>query len=114
MKFRTTKKYIIENGGPIISVPYCSLQTLLRYEKPVAYTAGRNGWGADIYTIGGVTIVTGYAPFGNITPDYDTLDRYEKEAKRISFANSQDVEDYGMKQGATSILLKTFLKEVTE
>ena len=109
MKFRTTKKYILNNGGPIISVPYCSLQTLLRYEEPVAYTAGRNGWGADIYTIGGATIVTGYAPFGNITPDYDTLDRYEKEAKRITLG----IEDYGMKAGAVDMLLKTFIREVT-
>ena len=61
MKFKTTQKEIRANYNEIICVPYCGLQNLLNYESPVAYTARREGWGADIYDMGGgVAIVTGY------------------------------------------------------
>lgn len=84
MKLRTTKKEILANYDKIVCVPYCELQNLLNYETPVAYTVRREGWAADIYDMGGgVAIVTGFAPFGNIHPSYELRKRYETQAKKI-------------------------------
>ena len=86
MKFRVTQKEIKANYAKIISVPYCCLQNLLYCESPFAYTARREGWAADIYDMGGgVVIVTGYAPFGNIRPSYELRERYEKQAEKIRY-----------------------------
>ncbi len=86
MKFKTTQKAIRANYNKIICVPYCGLQTILNYESPVAYTVRREGWAADIYDMGGgVAIVTGYAPFGNIRPSYELRERYEKQAEKIRY-----------------------------
>ena len=86
MKDRVTQKEIKANFNKIISVPYCSLQNLLCWESPVAYTTRREGWDADIYDMGGgVAIVTGYAPFGNIRPAYEFRERYETQAAAIRY-----------------------------
>ena len=86
MKFRATQKEIKANFDKIISVPYCSLQNLLSFESPVAYTTRREGWAAYIYDMGGgVAIVTGYAPFGNIRPAYELREHYEKQAEPIRY-----------------------------
>ena len=86
MEFRLTQKQIKANFDKIISVPYCSLQNLLCWESPVAYTARRAGWAADIYDMGGgVAIVTGYAPFGDICPAYELRERYETRAAAIRY-----------------------------
>ena len=86
MKFRVTQKEIKANFSKIICAPYCSLQNLLCYESPFAYTARREGWAADIYDMdGGVAIVTGYAPFGNIRPAYELRERYETQAAAIRY-----------------------------
>lgn len=93
MKFKTTQKEIRANFNKIICVPYCGLRTLLSYERPVAYTARREGGGADIYDMGGgVAIVTGYSPFGNIRPPYELRERYEKQAEKIREYYSFDYE----------------------
>lgn len=84
MKFKTTQKAIKANYNTIICVPYCGLQNLLNYESPVAYTVRREGWAADIYDMGGgVAIVTGYAPFGNIRPTYEQMKAVEEQAEKI-------------------------------
>ena len=86
MKFRVTQKEIKANFGKIISAPYCSLQNLLCWESPVAFTSRRDGWAADIYDMGGgVAIVTGYVPFGNICPSYELRERYETQAAAIRY-----------------------------
>ena len=105
MKFRTTQKEIKANYAKIISVPYCSLQNLLCWESPVAYTARRDGWAADIYDMGGgVAIVTGYAPFGNIRPTYELRERYEKQAEAVRF-------DYSLSWTEQREQLKQLAKE---
>ena len=111
MKFRVTQKEIKANFSKIISVPYCSLQTLLNYESPVAYTARREGWAADIYDMGGgVAIVSGYAPFGNIRPSYELCERYEKQAEtiRYNYSLAYDEQREQLRQ-----LAKEFIKETT-
>lgn len=111
MKFKTTQKEIRANYNKIICVPYCGLQNLLNYESPVAYTARREGWAADIYDMGGgVAIVTGYSPFGNIRPPYELRERYEKQAEKIREYYSFDYEKCKVRlHGA----IREFIEEVT-
>lgn len=112
MKFRVTQKEIKANFSKIISVPYCSVQNLLNFESPFAYTARREGWAADIYDMGGgVAIVTGYAPFGNIRPSHELLERYEKQAEfiRYNYPLSWTEQREQLRQ-----LANEFIKEATK
>lgn len=110
MKFKTTQKEIRANFNKIICIPYCGLQTLLNYESPVAYTVRREGWGADIYDIGGgVAIVTGYAPFGNVRPSCDICRKYEKQAEKIRYNYTLS---YDRQRDMLKSLAKKFVKEV--
>lgn len=113
MKFKTTQKAIKANYNTIICVPYCGLQNLLNYESPVEYTERREGWAADVYDMGGgVAIVTGYAPFGNVRPSYELRERYEKQAEII-----RDMYRYSTKLNDTRNRLRelqaAFIEEVT-
>lgn len=113
MKFKTTQKAIRANYNKIICVSYCGLQNLLNYESPVAYTVRRDGWAADIYDMGGgVAIVTGYSPFGNVRPSYELRERYEKQAEII-----RDMYRYSTKLNDTKNRLcelqAAFIREVT-
>ena len=89
MKYRTTKKDVMSGYNKVICVPHCRLQNLLDCETPVAYTTRKEGWGADVYDLGGgVAIVTGYAPFGNVRPSYEVQQKYNKAAGKIrSYCN---------------------------
>lgn len=110
MKFKTTQKEIRANYDKIICVPYCGLQNLLNYESPVAYTVRREGWAADIYDMGGgVAIVTGYAPFGNIRPSYELRERYEKQAEKIRYDYSLSYEH---QRESLKSLARDFIKGV--
>ena len=107
MKFKTTQKAIRANYNKIICVPYCGLQNLLNYESPVAYTVRR---AADIYDMsGGVAIVTGYAPFGNIRPSYELRERYETQAEKIRYNYSLAWEE---QRDALRELQRAFIEEV--
>lgn len=111
MKFKTTQKEIRANYNTIIYVPYCGLQNLLNYENPVAYTSRREGWGADIYDMGGgVAIVTGYAPFGNVRPSYELRERYERTAEKIRYDYSVSYEE---QKNNMHQLQQAFIREVT-
>lgn len=88
MKYKTTQKAVKAGYTNTIAVNYCALQNLLAYENAVAYTARSEGWGADIYGFGNTAIVTGYAPFGNIRPDYNLCKKYEDQAEKIRYNNS--------------------------
>ena len=111
MKFRVTQKEIKANFSKIISVPYCGLQNLLNWESPVAYTSRREGWAADIYDMGGgVAIVTGYAPFGNIRPAYELRERYETQAAEIRYNCRLSWEE---QREQLNQLAKEFIAEAT-
>lgn len=111
MKFKTTKKEIKNNYHTIISVGYCSLQHLLNCVEAAAYTAGTNGWCADIYTFGNVAIVTGYAPFGNIKPGYEKTKEYDDVAAKLCSDRSIP---YAELKDRLYALIKKFIEEVTE
>lgn len=114
MKFKTTQKAIKAGYHTIICVPYCGLQNLLNYESPIAYTAGGEGWKADIYDIGGgVAIATGYAPFGNVRPSYEVRQKYEKQAETIREMYIYSTEYQAAKRRLRELLNK-FVEEVTQ
>ena len=82
MKFKTTQKAIKNNYDKIFAVGYCELCNLLQFEKPIAYTCGVYGWNADIYTFGGVALVTGYRPFGK-SVSFELVQEYDNQAREI-------------------------------
>ena len=110
MKFKTTRKQINQNYNSVLSIGYCDAQYSLQGKNPIAYNEGSYGWNADVYDINGVAIVTGYKPWGNIHPDYNTIKKYEDEARKICFnswRNYQNMLDQ------TDLLLNQFIDEVT-
>ena len=100
----------MENGGVIIDVGYCDLQSLLRYVDPIAYTSGVCGWNADIYKLDSITIVTGYRPFGNYE-NYDLVHEYEDKARKIAGDYNTPCEE---RRDAVSKLLDEFVSKVYE
>lgn len=118
MKYATTKKAILSNYPNVIKVGYCSLQTLLKFRSPDAYTASKTyGWRADIYEITPDTvIVSGYAPFGNIVPDYETVKKYEEKAQKESTLawkrRESSSQAYSNELKAMDALLHEFIQEV--
>lgn len=110
MKYKTTKKEIMSGYAVVIGVSYCGLQTLLRCESPRAYTTRREGWGADVYDFGMTAIVTGYAPFGTVRPDYETVRKYEKAAEKIAYNYNLKWEE---QKAQLSSLIRDFIEEVT-
>lgn len=119
MKYQTTKKQIMLYYPNVIKIPYCELQTLLKYNKPVAYTYSKTyGWRADVYEITFDTvIVTGYAPFGNIVPDYEIIKEYEEKAQEESALawnrRESSSQAYSNELNAMDALLHEFVREVT-
>ena len=108
MKFKTTQKAIKQGYKNVIRVPYCGLQNLLKCESPIAYTTRTEGWGADIYAFGNTAIVTGYTPFGNIRPSYETNQRYEQRAREIT----DGIYNWEEKKALLDGLIKEYLQEV--
>jgi hypothetical protein len=93
MKAKRTMRDIKSQYPTIIQVSYCDAQNMLCMD---AYTAGAYGWNADIYPItSGVAICTGYRPFGNVKPDWETVSRYEKRARemRRDLWNVEELEE---------------------
>ena len=119
MKFKTTTKRIKENYSQnyILSISYCDLQTLLKYESPRAYTSGLYGWNYDLYDIEGVAICTGYRgmPQGK-NFDYSLVKKYETKAQKIANRRKKDNETWeqfdNKKRADINKLLKSFIKAV--
>ena len=107
MKFKTTQKAIKSDYKNVIGVSYCALQHLLSCETPIAYTTRAEGWGADIYAFGNTAIATGYAPFGNIRPDYETNQRYEKRAREIT----DGIYNWQEKKAMLAKLIEEYIEE---
>lgn len=112
MKAKTTKKSVNSKYDNVIQVGYCNLQYLLNYANPIAYTSTKAyGWRADIYEVKDVAIATGYAPFGNIEPSYDTLYKYDNLAQKIVLDNSKTWEE---REELVNKLLNQFINEVLQ
>lgn len=117
-KIKTTKKEVKKNPW-IISVGYCDMQHLLRYQNPIAYSTRREGWACDYYDINhnkqhnNIIISTGYSPLNNKNTkfDYKVLREYENKAKDILHNN-----DIGIKETEKLInkLLDDFINNEVE
>jgi hypothetical protein len=109
MKYVTTKSAIVSQyGDRIISVPYCALQSLLRYTEATAYTSGVNGWNCDIYDVNGVALVTGYRPFGKPV-DRELVNHFEKRAREE--LEAEYPRSWKLLKSALHNLLVQFVKE---
>ena len=65
-----------------IKIAEGELHNLLYEEQPTAQIVDGVGWVADVYKVDGVTVVTGYKPFGNRPAD-ELVQKYEAAAKEI-------------------------------
>lgn len=109
-KIKVNKKDIMTGWRNVICVGYCNLQYLLYYKNADFCTIRREGWGADIYKIDyNTVIVTGYAPFGNIRPDYELQTKYENMARIIVCDYKKDYQE-AVKE--LDELLQGFIAEV--
>ena len=108
MKVQTTKKAVKNNYSKIIRIGYCDLQTLLSLEEPFAYTAGVYGWNANIYDLNGIALVTGYRIFGEISPSWELIEKYEQKAKEVIDL----IYNYEERKEALKTLIDSFLEEV--
>jgi hypothetical protein len=84
-KIKATKREMRENFR-ILSIGYCDMQCLLRYQSPIAYSSGVYGWACDYYEVDDVIISTGYAPINskNMKNDYKLVKEYENKAINLS------------------------------
>lgn len=106
MKFKTTRKAIVNGSDYILSVGYCDLQYLLRYHSPIAYTSGVYGWNFDVYEVYGVTICTGYR--GMPGKRANNVLEYNKKAESIIDDTSLTWQEQEEK---LEELLQEFLKQ---
>lgn len=112
MKFKATKKQMKDGYDKIVSVGYCDLQALLRFENEIAYSVGVNGWACDYYDVKGVLISTGYAPLAekNTLRSYELIRSYECIAMDIISDYTMDYED---KKAKIKVLLNEFIAVIT-
>lgn len=81
MKYRTTRKAIVNGCANIKSAGFCDLQHLLKNHEPTAYTCGVYGWNFDVYKVYGVTICTGYR--GMPGERLQGIEEYEHKAQTV-------------------------------
>lgn len=114
MKFKTTKKEVLNGYRYVISEGYCDLQHLLYYKNPIAYTSGVYGWSCDIYEItNGIAISTGYKPFGNVKTDYKLAREYDNKAlELINEYRNKDFDD--LKKELDKLILEFVKKAIKE
>lgn len=104
MKYKTTRKAIVNGSVNVKCAGYNDLQHLLRNHALIAYNAGVYGWNFDVYEVYGVTICTGYRNMPGEKLMY--VDEYEKKARDIfRFDNDMHFEE---KKEAVEKLLQEF------
>ena len=96
MEFKVTALEILANYRNIIAIGYREAEALLRYENPIAYSAGVYGWLCDYYDIDGVCISTGYCPIGKPI-DYEKLREAEAAAREIWDISGLDYESMALR-----------------
>ena len=108
-KMNVTRKWVCSSFTNIITVPYCALQDLLKYESPSCFTSGIYGWNADVYVVDFDTcIVTGYRPFGNVRPTYALTDVFNRAAQKAdSPEKCKDLLNIYVKEVLSNVQLKS-------
>ena len=104
MKFKTTRKAIVNGAANVKCAGYCDLQALLRNHEPIAYTAGIYGWNFDVYYVYGVMICTGYRYMPG--PRLEHIREYE--AKAAAIWNWENKTPFEEKQKQIEKLLQEF------
>ena len=109
MKYRATKKEVMNNHSVIIKLSYCELQDLLNSIPATAYTCGIYGWNADIYEsrFYNACVVVGYRPFGNYEPKRETVKTFNASAEKIK----QSFMKWTDRQKALEKLFNEFIAE---
>lgn len=79
MKYKTTRKAIVNGCANIKCAGFCDLQYLLSNHEPTAYTCGVYGWNFDVYKVYGITICTGYR--GTPGERLQGVEEYEHKAQ---------------------------------
>lgn len=79
MKRQIKLKELKSFGYPIYKVPYCSMQTALKYYEPYGFYANGEGWRFDIYFVKGVNITTGYGAIGQALVGHEKAENKCKE-----------------------------------
>ena len=104
MKYKTTRKAIINGSVNVKRAGYCDLHHLLGNHEPIAYNVGVYGWNFDVYDVYGVTICTGYRNMPGARLEY--IREYEEKAAAIwSWENKMPFEE---KKKAVEKLLQEF------
>lgn len=97
MKTKMSMKQAHAGARKVYAAGYCSMQCLLNYKEPFAYNAGLYGWNNDSYLIftkrGAVVISTGYRNMQGAHIDYDTMEKYEKQAEKIVHDRTLDYDE---------------------
>ncbi len=96
-----------------ISAGYCSIQNLLHYQEPFAYSQGTYGWNCDYYNINGTIIATGYRTPNLPRPDYDTIKEYDNKAERIIYSFDDAVKG-GSRRNTVNELLNEFIEKIAK
>ena len=104
MKFKTTRKAIVNGFVNVKCAGYCDLQALLRNHSPIAYTAGIYGWNFDVYDVYGVTICTGYRNMPGARLEHIR----EYEAKAAAIWSWDNKTPFNAKQKQVEKLLQEF------
>lgn len=104
MKYKTTRKAVVNGSVNVRSAGYCDLSYLLRNHSPIAYTCGVYGWNFDVFEVYGVTICTGYRNMPGAR--LEGIREYEEKAAAIwSWENKTPFEE---KQRQVEKLLQEF------
>ena len=83
-KYRVTKKEMKERyGKALIDIGNGTLQSMLTYCPPQAYSTRAEGWACDYYEIDGICLCDGYDPVGKKLFTYDEREAFEKAARNI-------------------------------
>jgi hypothetical protein len=106
MKYKTTRKAIVNGNTNIISAGYCELAYLLTNHSPLAYTCGIYGWNFDVYEVYGLTICTGYRNMPGRRPR--NASEFEKRAEAIRFNYDMPWDD---RTEAIEQLLREFCEQ---
>lgn len=106
MKFKTTRKAIVNSSTNLVCAGYCDLQSLLYNHSPIAYTCGIYGWNFDVYEVYGLTICTGYR--GMPGRRANNIGEYERKANAIR--ENYDIP-YEKKKEAIEALLMEFCRQ---
>ena len=104
MKFRTTRKAIVNGAVNVKCAGYCDLYALLKNHDPIAYTAGVYGWNFDVYDVYGVTICTGYRNMPGARLEHIR----EYDAKAAAIWSWENETPFAEKQKQVEKLLQEF------